>query len=218
MTRQEQLIFCKKCINRKMDTQQGLLCGLTGNKANFTNECPDFKRDETINNANNFDPSDQQPISAVLSSGEFEKLRMEQNLPIAIAAGVVVGLLGAFLWGIITMTTGYQIGYMSIAIGAAVGFSMRHLGKGIDQVFGISGGIISVLSCILGNFLTIIAYISEAEGLDFFETLLSYDYSYFIPLMTETFSFMDIIFYGIAGYEGYKFAFRVFTDDDLSSL
>jgi hypothetical protein len=36
--------------------------------------------------------------------------------------------------------------------------------------------------------------------------------------MTETFSFMDIVFYGIAGYEGYKFSFRTFTEADIATL
>jgi hypothetical protein len=44
MTRNEQLQFCKKCTNRKMDFQ-GLICSLTGEKANFEETCPDFKID-----------------------------------------------------------------------------------------------------------------------------------------------------------------------------
>ena len=48
MTREEQLNFCKKCLNRKMDLKQGLVCGLTGQRATFEKECPDFKIDEKI--------------------------------------------------------------------------------------------------------------------------------------------------------------------------
>ncbi len=48
MTREEQLFFCKKCIHRKMDMQQGLICNLTSQKATFQNECSDFKHDETV--------------------------------------------------------------------------------------------------------------------------------------------------------------------------
>ena len=40
------LQHCKVCSNRKMDTQTGLLCGISGAKPNFTNICPDFKADE----------------------------------------------------------------------------------------------------------------------------------------------------------------------------
>ena len=48
MTREEQLIFCKKCLNRKMNMEQGLICNITGQKANFENECIDFKIDKTV--------------------------------------------------------------------------------------------------------------------------------------------------------------------------
>lgn len=46
MTRDEQLVFCKKCVNRKMNMQQGLLCGLTDKKADFEESCPNFVIEE----------------------------------------------------------------------------------------------------------------------------------------------------------------------------
>jgi hypothetical protein len=48
MEREQQLVFCKKCINRKMDWHQGLLCKLTDQKADFTDQCIDFIIDEEI--------------------------------------------------------------------------------------------------------------------------------------------------------------------------
>ena len=219
MTRDEQLAFCKKCTNRKMDVQQGIICSLTGEKASFTNECPDFNLDENVKEiVSNTEPLENHEVKAKISQQAFERLRLEQNLPIALISGLAVGLLGAVLWGAITVATNYQIGYMALAIGAGVGFSMRHFGKGVDQIFGISGGLIAVISCALGNFLSIIGFIAEAEGLGYFETLEMFDFTYLIPIMTETFSVMDIVFYGIAGYEGYKFAFRVFTEHELSQV
>lgn len=219
MTRLEQLAFCKKCTNRKMDTQQGLICALTGEQAKFENECPDFNLDESVQiEENNTEVLEQEEVRYQLSDNALEKLRMEQNFPMAIAAGVGTGIVGAILWGLITVATNYQIGYMAIAIGAGVGFSMRILGKGIDPIFGISGGAIAVLSCFIGNFFSIIGFYANEEGLGFLETLFLFDYSYFIPVMTETFSGIDLLFYGIAGYEGYKFAFRTFTEADMANL
>lgn len=199
--------------------QQGWLCSLTGEKANFENECADFNLDETVKiNYDNTEALDQQEVRFNLSSQALEKLRMEQNLPLALGAGLITGIVGAILWGLITVATNFQIGYMAIAIGAGVGFSMRFLGKGIDQAFGIAGGVIAVLSCFIGNFFSIIGFYANSEGLEFFETLLLFDYDYFIPVMTDSFSFMDLVFYGIAGYEGYKFSFRSFTEEELAEL
>ena len=219
MTREEHLTFCSRCTNRKMDLQQGIICNLTGEKADFTDECPDFNVDPTVEVVlNDTEPIEDLDLKANLSSEAYEKLRLEQNLPMAIIVGSITGLIGGILWGVITVATGYQIGYMAIAIGAGVGFSMRHFGKGLDPIFGISGALIAVISCVLGNFLSIIGFVADSEGLEFFETLAIFDYAYLIPLMTETFDFMDVVFYGIAGYEGYKFAFRVFTEKELSTV
>lgn len=219
MNRLEQLVFCKKCTNRKMDLQQGLVCSLTGEKANFNNECPDFKLDESVKvQVDDTEPLEHEEVRNQLSDELLEKLKLEQNLTMAIVAGVGAGLVGAALWGLITVVTNYQIGYLALAIGAGVGFSMRYFGKGIDQIFGVIGGGVAVLSCVLGNFFSIIGFYANAEGADFIEMLFIFDYAYFIPVMTETFSVMDVIFYGLAGYEGYKFSFRTFTEADMENL
>ncbi len=221
MTRTEQLTYCTRCTNRKMDMQQGLLCGLTAAKADFQDQCVSFNVDEAVKLApttSEEEPVFAQDLMSAIPTQVYEKLRLEQNLPMAIGAGVAVGLLGSVLWALLTVSTGYQIGYMAIAIGAGVGFSMRFAGKGIDQIFGISGGIIAVLSCAIGNFLSTIGFIANYESLGYFETLTMFDYNYLIPVMQETFSVIDLLFYGFAGYEGYKFAFRSFNQDDVAKM
>lgn len=46
MTREEHLKFCKVCINRKMDMQQGLICSITSERADFENNCENYRIDE----------------------------------------------------------------------------------------------------------------------------------------------------------------------------
>lgn len=41
MNSEDHLKFCKKCTNRKMDLQQGLICSITNRLADFEDECPD---------------------------------------------------------------------------------------------------------------------------------------------------------------------------------
>lgn len=48
MTREERLIICKKCNNRKLDLDIGLICSLTGGKAEFDSVCNDFSQDEVV--------------------------------------------------------------------------------------------------------------------------------------------------------------------------
>ena len=219
MNREEQLKFCKKCLNRKLDMKIGLVCNLTGEKADFEGECASFQLDETVvEKIDNVDAVEHSEALGRLSDKSIAKFRSEQDYPKALIAGIIVGLLGAFLWGVITVSTGYQIGYMAIAIGAGVGFAMRIAGKGIDPIFGITGGIIALLSCLLGNFLSIIGFVAHLEELGYFETLSLFDYTQLIPIMSEAFSLMDLLFYGLAAYGGYKFAFRTFTEKDLYEL
>ena len=90
--------------------------------------------------------------------------------------------------------------------------------KGVDQIFGISGAIIAVLSCALGNLLSIVGFAAEYGDLSYFDALAQVDYSVLFEIMAESFSFMDVVFYGIAAYEGYKFAFRAFTQEEINEI
>jgi hypothetical protein len=220
MTRDQQLVFCKKCLNRKMDFQQGLICNLTDEKAIFENKCVDFKLDETEieNPLDGVEKMLPDELKLALSPEIIEKFRMEQRLILGILSGLIVGVLGAILWGVITVATGYQIGYMALAIGAGVGLTIRITGKGIDTIFGIWGAGIALFSVLLGNFLSIIGFLANSEGLGYIETLLLFDYSYLPQVMAETFSLLDLLFYGIAIYEGFRFSFRKITEDKVVEL
>jgi hypothetical protein len=145
---------------------------------------------------------------------ELEKLRSEQNFNMGLITSLIVGLIGAGLWAAITIATNYQIGYMALAIGAGVGFSMRYFGKGLDQKFGIAGAIIALLSCVLGNVFTIIALLGNEVEISFFEAASQLDYSVLPEIMLETGSPIDLLFYGIAAYEGYKFSFLPIAEEE----
>lgn len=45
MTREEQLKFCKVCKRRKNDLKQGIICSLTGQKADFEVSCESYEED-----------------------------------------------------------------------------------------------------------------------------------------------------------------------------
>ncbi|MEJ2595129.1 MAG: hypothetical protein P8100_08405 [bacterium] len=217
MTREEQLWYCKKCLNREFDPKQGIICAITGQKATFEIECPDFKVDESVKEIplNDEEGIPTAEVKQKLSPEIFEKLKMEQHLLAGMLAGLIVGLIGAILWGMITVATNFQIGYMALAIGAGVGFAIRKFGNGVEAIFGFWGAGISLFSVLLGNFLSIIGWVANTEDLGYLETLILFDYSYLPEVMSDTFSFMDLIFYGIAIYEGYWFSFRKITAKNM---
>lgn len=45
MTQEEQLKSCEVCMNRTFDPEQGIVCGLTGNKPAFEDVCPNYTED-----------------------------------------------------------------------------------------------------------------------------------------------------------------------------
>jgi hypothetical protein len=218
MTREEQLVSCKKCLNRKMDLKQNLVCKLTGQEADFETTCPNFAVDETFKEFALNGNIAANKLVGKLSNEFYQRIRLDQNLPLGLIAGIGTGIIGAILWGAITVATEYQIGYMALAIGAGVGYSVGYVGKGIDQIFGIMSAVIALLSCILGNFLSTIGFIANSENLGYWETLIRFDYSYFPAVMKETFNFMDLLFYGIAIYESYRFSFRKISLQEFQTL
>jgi len=211
MTRSEQLKFCKKCFNRKMDLQQGLLCGLTNRKADFQDTCENFQRDESVKDEVRPEVNNEKsPMEKIADLPEDTKAKMRQheNLFYALVGGLFLSIICALIWAVITVITEYQIGYMAIGVGFAVGMGVRFFGAGIDAKFGFIGGFLALLGCLLGNLFSQVGFIAEAETLGYFETLAFLDLQTIILIYEESFSPMDVLFYGIAIYEGYKFAFR----------
>ena len=152
--------------------------------------------------------------AVTIPADRIHRLRAEQNLPLAIFAGMGAAILGAAIWATATVTTGFQIGYMAIAVGFVVGYAVR-MGKGVDKIFGIVGGVLALLGCVLGNVLSVVGFISKEQHIGVIETLSRLDYSKVPEMVTATFSVMDLVFYGIAVYEGYRFSFRRVTAQDL---
>jgi hypothetical protein len=198
--------------------KDGLVCSLTGKHADFEKECVEFNLDEEAVKANETSNIVLEEEIAELTEKELDYLRGQENFTFGLVGGLIAGLLGAILWGVITVATNFQIGYMAIAIGAGVGLAIRYTGKGVSMIFGITGAVIALLSCFLGNFLSGLGFVANENSLGYIETLMSFDYAYSFELVTTTFSPIDLLFYGIAAYEGFKFSFRNVTAEDLKDM
>jgi hypothetical protein len=48
MNREHRLQYCKICKNQKMDLKNGLVCGLTNERATFDVECSNFIKDNFL--------------------------------------------------------------------------------------------------------------------------------------------------------------------------
>ena len=146
-----------------------------------------------------------------------DQLRDEQNLAMGIGAGVVAALAGAGIWAVVTVVTNFQIGWMAVGVGFLVGIAVRTFGKGIDKAFGIIGAALALLGCGLGNLFAVCGMIAAEQQMGFVEVLSLLSPEMIREVMIATFSPMDLLFYGIAVYEGYKLSFRQLTEDDLTT-
>lgn len=148
----------------------------------------------------------------------MQQIKDNQNLSLAVLGGAAAAVVGAVLWAAVTAVTSWQIGFMAIGIGFLVGFTIRKLGQGVDASFGVVGAIMSLAGCVLGNYLSVCAIIAQEENLGYLEVLSRVDLQLAIDLMVETFSPMDLVFYGLALYYGYKYSFRQMTEEEMASV
>lgn len=145
----------------------------------------------------------------------LNSLKENQNLSMGILGGFIAALAGASVWAIVTAITEFQIGFMAVGIGFLVGYAVRYMGQGVDQIYGIIGGGLSLVGCLFGNVLTSCIFYAEAEGIPFMDIVSQLDIAISIEILVDTFSPMDILFYGLAIYYGYKNSFREFTEDEM---
>jgi hypothetical protein len=126
--------------------------------------------------------------------------------------------VGAILWATVTIATSFQIGWMAVGIGAMVGGTVRVLGKGITKPFGCVGATLSLLGCLAGNLLSICVVIAQQHELPLTYVLTHLNPAAIPEAMAVSFHPMDLLFYGLAIYAGYRFAFRRVTASDVERL
>lgn len=149
-----------------------------------------------------------------------QRLKEEQSLFRGIVAGAGAAVIGAIIWAIVTVVTDYQIGWMAVGIGFLVGYAVRQFGKGVDKTFGYMGAGLSLLGIIAGNILTAAIVISQQEAVSLFRVLfvMVLSPSAIFEILGLMFSPIDLLFYGIALYEGYKFSLRRITQAEMAGL
>jgi len=147
-----------------------------------------------------------------------QRLRSEENLVLGVAAGLVASLVGTGAWAGVTVATGYQIGFMAIGVGLLVGWAVRAAGKGVSSVFGVAGAALALVGCALGNLLAVMAVVAQNDGVPLLEALPQLDPQLAWELMVAFFSPMDVLFYGVALYEGYRLSFRQLGAEEIDGM
>jgi hypothetical protein len=146
-------------------------------------------------------------LDSELLKHQCDQLRLEQNLHNGIVAGIVASFVGAVLWALITVLTERQIGYMAVGVGFLVGYAIKHFGKGVTPQFGIVGALLALLGCLTGNLFSGIGFIAIELQMGYFETLSLMNFDIMITYMVDSFHVLDLLFYALAIYEGFRFSY-----------
>ena len=147
----------------------------------------------------------------------LDQVRAEQSVPKGVVAGALAAVVGAALWALITVLTSFQIGWMAVGVGFLVGIAVRTFGKGTDRTFGVIGALLALAGCLLGNLLAVCGMIAADQSVKLVDVVSRLDLRTAHDLMFATFSPMDLLFYGIAVYEGYRLSIREVTEDELAT-
>ncbi|MDX6273159.1 MAG: hypothetical protein QOJ92_369 [Frankiales bacterium] len=148
--------------------------------------------------------------SATDSSGMNSSART--GLGRGIGYGLVAALVGAAAWAVLTVVTDYKIGIVAVAIGFLVGLAMQR-SNSTDPRLPIAGAVLALLGCFLGDVFTdahALASVLSDHGVSTstMEVLrkMIEDPRLFWDVYKAGFAGLDVAFYAIAAYEGFKFA------------
>jgi antitoxin component YwqK of YwqJK toxin-antitoxin module len=154
-------------------------------------------------------------MTSELNNNSIDNIRKHQDFSFALIGGSLTALLCAVLWAVITIAMERQIGFMAIGLGFIVGYAVQFFGAGIDPKFGYLGAGLSLLGCVIGNLFCQVGFIANAESVSYLEVLSYLNLTLTMDIIVDTFQPMDLLFYGFAIYEGYRFAFRKFSEEEL---
>lgn len=149
--------------------------------------------------------NDHSTTGSKLNLDEFQN--NQQNLPLALIAGIIAMLVSAIAWAAVTVITGYQIGWMAIGVGFLVGLAVR-LGKGVDNIYRYIGAGLALAGCLLGNFLTLVGAFAQIAKISPFEAFKMINLAEVPSMMMEMASAIDLLFYAIAIFQAYKISVR----------
>ncbi len=134
-----------------------------------------------------------------------------QSLVMAIVGGTVAAVVGAILWGLIVAVTKFESGFVAIGVGLIVGVAVHFFGRGASPIFGIIGAVLSLISIGAGKLLAVAFAASNELKIPLTEALIDLTKpGVAAAAFQASFSGIDILFYLIALYEGYRFSISGF--------
>jgi hypothetical protein len=150
----------------------------------------------------------EQSVAQPTAGELIAQLKAQQNFALAVPAGLAAAIVGAAVWAGVTFATQTKIGLIAVAVGFLVGYAIRVAGKGIDAKFGLLGALCAAFGWALGTVLSDVAFLAQHVNRPFLDVLAQLGPNRITSLATDLAGPMDLLFLGIAVYEGHKFSFK----------
>lgn len=130
------------------------------------------------------------------------------NTGLGIVVGVVAMLAAAAAYGGIIKATEHEIGYAALAVGALVGAALGKVG-GRNPVLPVVGVPLALLGVYLGQLFGIALLVSATSGAPDVVTIFTDHLGDLQSAWKSSLDVKDVLFFGIAGLEGFLFAKRL---------
>ena len=127
-------------------------------------------------------------------------------------------MIGAILWAIVAYVSHMNIGFIAIAIGFLSGYGVRFLGKGIDIQFAVVGAVWAGLGVAVGQILAVCVFAAKEYQMSLLTIIGDLDFATMKEMLLVDFGPMDILFYCIALWAGFKYAKRIVSPEEVKSF
>lgn len=161
------------------------------------------------------------PAATVIDPEDRERvlmhMRSTQRLAPAIVAGAVAAVIGAAIWAAISVFAKQEIGWIAIGLGFVVGMAVRFAGNGFEVRYAVIGAFLSLAGVVLGKFLALCGAFAQMSGVPFSDIVQNFPYQELPAIMRESFQVIDLLFYALAVWCGWKYARREIDDAEIAA-
>ncbi|WP_377270877.1 hypothetical protein [Peterkaempfera sp. SMS 1(5)a] len=147
-----------------------------------------------------------QPPSPYLQASAPAASPTASRAALGVLAGVAAALIGAAVYGAIIRGTNREFSYAALAVGALVGAALGKVG-GRSQTLPVLGVPLALLGVFLGQMFGLTLLAQHETGVSV-TTILTDHTGVIYDVWKDQLGFMDVLFFGIAGFEGFLFAKR----------
>lgn len=96
-----------------------------------------------------------------VSAADGERLVLAQSIRRALVSGLIAVIVFCVFWAALSSMLDRVFPWMTVVLGALIGFAIRHGGRGVDWRFPLLAAVLALLGALLGNVVIAASYTAE---------------------------------------------------------